>query len=99
MRWPWTKTALENEEQPPEQVIIGASEGNGELDEFSPTWIFIKKYLGEEVQRLRERNDSLALDADKTASIRGQIKAFSRLINLPEELNRKTSLRLSLDDE
>ena len=85
MKWFWRKRS-----ELVGPVVIGTSEGGGELDVFSPTWVFVTKHLESEINRLRERNDSIALSAEQTAVIRGEIRALIRLVKLPEELNRKT---------
>lgn len=94
MKWFWFKPSMTVS---PEPVIVGASEGKGELDVFSPTWVFIKQHVEAEIQRLRERNDSVILNVEQTAVLRGEIRALSRLAKLPEELTKQS--RFTRDQE
>lgn len=53
----------------------------GHLELGSATWYFIKNYVSTEIAVLREQNDK-PLDADRTAAIRGQIKALKKVLAL-----------------
>ena len=83
--WPWKN---KQQKPPSERVDIGLEEIGGEFNELSPTWVYIKGYIQTEIERLRERNDSLTADERKTAHIRGEIKALKRLLHLPDEKRR-----------
>ena len=48
----------------------------------SETWGRLTKHLQHRLQELRESNDSPSCDADKTALIRGQIKAIKEILDL-----------------
>ena len=50
----------------------------------SRTWKRLTQTLQEELQRLRELNDQASNSADKTALIRGQIRAIKELLDLPQ---------------
>lgn len=71
------------------EIVIGGNVLKGELQVFSSTWIFVRDYATEEIQRLREKNDALTADPIKTAIIRGEIKALKALIDLPNERKRR----------
>jgi hypothetical protein len=53
-------------------------------DRKSPVWQKIESYLKEELQALRERND-IPMYPDKTADIRGEIKAIKKLLSKTKE--------------
>ena len=53
------------------------------LDEFSPTWRYIRTWAEAEADRLRRRNDSPRLDDKDTTLIRGQLKMLKGLLDLP----------------
>ncbi len=69
-------------------VVIGEAQGEGELDQYSATWMFIKNYAEKRIARLRERNDSVTADTIKTAVLRGEIRALKDLLSLPEGKRR-----------
>lgn len=46
------------------------------------SWKRLTKHLQERLQELRESNDMPSLDAEKTALIRGQIKAVKEILDL-----------------
>lgn len=48
----------------------------------SDTWRRLTQHLQDRLQELRESNDSPSCDADKTALIRGQIKAVKEILDL-----------------
>lgn len=58
-----------------------SSQTRGQLDLLSPTWVFIADYAHSEIAALRQANDR-PMDADRTAAIRGQIKALKKLLEL-----------------
>jgi len=82
--WKWFRkqvTAdLPMEARLPGQGAAGHN-STGRLEPLSPTWVFISNYAQTEIAALRESNDK-PLDADKTAAIRGQIKALKKLLEL-----------------
>lgn len=53
-------------------------------DRASPVWQKIEKYLIDSLQSLREQNDNL-MNAEKTADIRGEIKAIKKLLGKTKE--------------
>lgn len=59
------------------------------IDIGSETWGFVHTWATSELARLRESNDSALLDADKTAHVRGRIKALKDLIALPDKKTRE----------
>lgn len=52
------------------------------IDFTSPTWRAIERFAQAQITVLRERNDSLTLDALRTAELRGRIQAFKELLAL-----------------
>lgn len=52
------------------------------IDFTSPTWRVIERFAQAQITVLRERNDSLTLDALRTAELRGRIQAFKELLAL-----------------
>lgn len=46
------------------------------------TWKRLTKHLQERLQDLRESNDAPSFDAERTALIRGQIKAVKEILDL-----------------
>ena len=81
--WPWRKREYPAVEIEP--VVIGAPRGPGEIDKLSPTWIAVEDYLKAEIERQRDRNESLTADTVKTATTRGRIKALREVLALPEK--------------
>ena len=82
MRWPWIKKK--------EFVPIQAGDpGEGTLDTYSPTWIFIKNHIEDQLKKKRLANDSPLLTVEQTAVIRGEIKALKKLATLPEILTSR----------
>jgi hypothetical protein len=61
------------------------------LDFQSQTWHLLRKWAEEELRRARLRHDSVGLPAEETSAIRGEIRAFKRLIGLPESARRETN--------
>lgn len=81
MKWPFGK----NTKTPVKAALPGNTADDPVLNKHSDTWKFIKKFLEEDLQKLREQNDKVTLDAEKTAAIRGQIKEVKRILNLENE--------------
>lgn len=53
-----------------------------EIDFNSPTWKYIEKYLQFSIQAERANNDSIHLNEQKTALIRGKIRAYKDFLDL-----------------
>jgi hypothetical protein len=84
-------------DDPPEQEILGVYiAGPGVLDPRSQTWMFIRNWALEELQKTREKNDNINRDLAQTSVLRGQIKILKDLISLP---NPKVVKGLLEDDE
>lgn len=66
------------------------------IDFTSPTWLQVVAWLRAEIARARERNDG-ALDADQTATLRGEIRAMKRLLGLPEVAAREKRAESALN--
>ena len=81
--WKWFRK--QNAESPMEARLPGQGLSRqttrGQLDLLSPTWVFISDYATSEIAALRQANDR-PMDADRTAAIRGQIKALKKLLEL-----------------
>ena len=56
----------------------------GRLELHSPTWIFIKSWVDNELMEARETNDYLRNSENKTAALRGRIKLLKEILDLPE---------------
>jgi hypothetical protein len=68
------------------------------VNEFSTlTWAHVREWASKEIERLRQRNDSMELDREATCAIRGEIRALKRLLALPEEAARKPHMAPSGD--
>ncbi len=80
MNWPWTKEKVFKQ--------IDVMNNVAELDENSPTWKFIEKFIEKEIAVLQLRNESLKIDNIKTAFIRGEISAFRKMAKLPTTIGR-----------
>lgn len=66
------------------------------VNEFSTlNWAYVQKWAGQEIDRLRAKNDSMELDHDQTTSLRGEIRALKRLLALPEEAARVAQMASS----
>ena len=54
------------------------------IDFNSPTWRAIEKLASQQLTTLREKNDSLTLDAIRTAELRGRIASLKDLLALAQ---------------
>ncbi len=70
------------------EPLVCADEDN-RFNEQSGTWKFIKAWAEVELEAARKRNDSILLTAEKTAALRGEIKAWKTLANLPEYIQSR----------
>ncbi|NCC59142.1 MAG: hypothetical protein EOM17_16245 [Synergistales bacterium] len=67
-------------------IQVGHStDGPGELNKHSATWAFVTTWATEQIQKLREKNDNPGLSEAQTAVLRGKIKAYRELLDLPNE--------------
>jgi len=66
-------------------IEVGEYKPVGELNQNSPTWIFVKDWAEKELEKLRIKNDSITLSETQTAVVRGQIKRLKAVIDLPNE--------------
>lgn len=53
----------------------------------SDTWRRLTQHLQARLQELRESNDAPSCDAEKTALIRGQIKAVKEILDLAQSVS------------
>ena len=58
------------------------------IDFQTPTWHQIRKWVEAEVTKCRQKNDALGLSAEETAALRGEIRAYKKLLGLPEQVAR-----------
>jgi len=70
------------------EPLVCADEDN-RFNEQSGTWKFIKAWAEVELEAARKRNDSILLSPEKTAALRGEIKAWKTLANLPEYIRSR----------
>jgi len=57
------------------------------LDFSSPSWYQIRKWIQDELEKARLRNDAV-LDQIQTAALRGEIKVLKRILDLPNQATR-----------
>jgi len=81
MKWPWKK-----ETPKPMVAELPGQEptGEGRLDPYSDTWVFIRSRCEQRLAELRESNDNPNLGFDQTAMIRGRIAQIKEVLALPE---------------
>jgi len=60
------------------------------LDLSSTTWRVIEQTAQARIATLREKNDSLSMDAIRTAELRGRIAAWKDLLALPKPAPAQT---------
>lgn len=54
------------------------------IDFQSSAWHQIRQWVEAEVAKCRQKNDALGLSTEETAALRGEIRAYKKLIGLPE---------------
>lgn len=54
------------------------------IDKYSPTWVNLKKYLQDRLQKLRVKNDATQ-NHEQTERLRGQITEIKMLLDLEKE--------------
>jgi hypothetical protein len=59
------------------------------IDFQSATWHQLRKWAEDQLRRAREKNDSLALPADETAALRGEIRTLKKFLDLPKAAARE----------
>ena len=77
-----------------EAILPGQREPEGELEKHSPTWVFVRNWAREELQMIREANDSTARNEIQTAVLRGEIKRLKTLLLLPDALLKPSRPKL-----
>lgn len=53
------------------------------MNEIALEWSRVRAYAEQELERLRQRNDSVELGKKETAATRGEIRALKKLLDLP----------------
>jgi hypothetical protein len=66
------------------KVIVG--EIPEAFDEFSGTWVFMKKLIERRLETIRKQNDNFLLGERETALLRGQVMILKELAKTPETL-------------
>ena len=74
---------VEPEFEPIEIILPGNIQGHGKFDENSPTWLFIKNWAQENLDKIRKNNDIIGTSMEKTEANRGRIDILKKLINIP----------------
>ena len=59
----------------------------------STTWLYLEKWLNEQIAELRMQNDVPTLDDRATTAIRAEIAAYKKLALLPETMRRGDTRR------
>ena len=80
----WFKPRKKKQIERLEVKIPGNFDYDGLIDAYSPTWVFVRKWLEVELINARERNDFQKLTELKTAALRGRIKLLKEILKLPE---------------
>lgn len=62
------------------------------IDYSGHAWSEIQRWAEGELQRARERNDSLDLSIERTAALRGEIAVLRRILGLPAEVARSNGV-------
>nr|BDD47852.1 hypothetical protein 25 [Burkholderiaceae bacterium] len=60
----------------------------------SPEWHGLKKYIEEQLEKARIKNDSSSLNEIDTAALRGEIRVLKRILALPETTTREVEVYL-----
>ncbi len=77
--WARSESVEPEDNSTPAPVI---PQGEGRIDPRSDTWVYVTNHARQQLDVLREKNDSNKWDAIATAEIRGQIKALKKLLTL-----------------
>lgn len=59
------------------------------IDFQSSAWHQIRKWVEAEVVKCRQKNDALGLSVEETAALRGEIRAYKKLLGLQEQVARE----------
>lgn len=59
------------------------------IDYTTNEWLNLEKWVTQEIATLRERNDALGLTADETAALRGEIRAYKKILSLRQDAARE----------
>ena len=62
------------------------------IDFNSPQWHILRKWCEEELKKARKRNDAPSLSEIDTASLRGEIKIYKKILALPEQATREVEV-------
>ena len=60
----------------------------------SPEWHGLTKYIEEQLEKARIKNDSSSLNEIDTAALRGEIRVLKRILALPETTTREVEVYL-----
>jgi hypothetical protein len=62
------------------------------IDFQSASWHGMRRWAEEQLKRARERNDSPKLTLDETAALRGEIRTYKKLLDLPNAVARGVAI-------
>ena len=68
------------------------------IDEYSEAWKTIKRWIGVELDKARDANESMKLDILRTIEIRSRIFTLKELLDLPNTDKRKRELAMEVPD-
>lgn len=58
------------------------------IDFQSASWHGVRQWAEDQLKRAREKNDSPKLTPDETAALRGEIRTYKKLLDLPKAAAR-----------
>ena len=59
------------------------------IDFQSSAWHQIRKWAEDEMAKCRQKNDALGLSPDETSALRGEIRAYKKLLGLQQQVARE----------
>lgn len=84
MNWPWNRKTVNPTVPFRAELEERAAAGQGELDPYSGTWIYVRDYCKKRLEELRRDNDNPNLDDLSTAILRGRIQFAKEILDLPK---------------
>ena len=77
--------AKEEIQKPLEITLPGNSEGHGQFDPSSKTWLHVKQWAKDKLDKLRKNNDIISTDEKQTAANSGRIDMLKKILKIPTE--------------
>jgi hypothetical protein len=71
-------------QQQPVEVKLPVNLTDENLDPYSETWGYVRKWCEKQLSEARERNDNPTLTEIRTALIRGRIETLLEILELPK---------------